>query len=123
MTPAARPRKQDRPQVAPGDVIFLAAVFLAICAVFATVEGLSLELPGGSGVLVVAASPDGHLAVDGRPASMESVESAVQSALALNPKVLVVVRRDSNANHALMIDLLNRLRQAGAARIAIKGFE
>ena len=121
MAPAARAQTQERPRIAPADLIFLAVVFLAICAALATTEGLSLEIPGSAGALVVTAFPDGRLAVDGRSATMEAVESAVRSALALDPKVLVVVRRGPNASHELMIDLLDRLERAGATRIAIKG--
>jgi len=120
MTPAAKGRSQGRPEVTPADAVFLVIVFLAICAVFAATDGLSLQLPRGAEAFQVTAFPDGRLAANGGPTTIESVESAVRSAVALNPGILVVVRRASGTSPGLVIDVLDRVKRAGASRISIK---
>jgi len=120
MTPSAKGPSQDRPEISPADAGFLAIVFLAICAVFAATDGLTLQIPRGEGVFQVTALPGGRWSTNGGPATLESIESAVRSAVALNPRTLVVVRRASGTSPGLVIDVLDRVKRAGASRISIK---
>jgi biopolymer transport protein ExbD len=67
----------------------------------------------------VSLAPDLRIAIDEHWVAEEFVISTLESALALDPEKLVLIRADKNVRHREVLSLLGRAKRAGATRIAI----
>jgi len=118
-----------RPNMTPLiDVALVLVIILLVTAPMLSVADLPVNLPQAATReaenernVSITLGADGRLAVDEQVVTVDGLVAALQIRLAEpgNRDVLVVVRADSGAPYASVNRLLEQVRAAGAARIAI----
>jgi biopolymer transport protein ExbD len=123
---------QEIPTASLPDISFLLLIFFLSTCMFALEEGIPLALPGRtsgtlkvkrSAVCVVQTRPDGTIAVDKEPATLAELRTIVESKLAENENLVVVVETHPQSEYGVMVDVLDELRLADARRISLKSLE
>ena len=110
-------------------VIDLCLVLLIILMVTSPIldqAQLPVKLPQASTIetkeknIAVTFSPDGRIAVNTQILdSLDQFASALKDELRADPDTLVIIRVDREANYAVLTDLWERCKKAGARKISI----
>jgi biopolymer transport protein ExbD len=120
------------PTASLADISFLLLIFFLSTCMFALEEGIPLMLPGRtagtlkvkrSAVCVVQTRPDGTITVDGEPATLADLRRIVETKLAEDENLVVVIETHPQSEYGLMVDVLDELRLADARRISLKSME
>lgn len=107
------------------DAIFAILAFFIISTLFLTrLEGLPVQLPGASTAapqqeaerVTVTIQADGSLFLNKDPLALEEIEPALQSRLADQSELIIIVNGDEAANYGSVIRVMDRLRQIEGAR-------
>ncbi len=123
---------QEIPTASLADISFLLLIFFLSTCMFALEEGIPLVLPGRSSgtlkvkrsaVCVVQTRPDGTITVDKEPATLTELRRIVETKLAENENLVVVIETHPQSEYGLMVDVLDELRLANARRISLKSLE
>ena len=123
---------QEIPTASLADISFLLLIFFLSTCMFALEEGIPLVLPGRSSgtlkvkrsaVCVVQTRPDGTITVDKEPATLAQVRRIVETKLADNENLVVVIETHPDSEYGLMVDVLDELRLANARRITLKSLK
>lgn len=123
---------QEIPTASLADISFLLLIFFLSTCMFALEEGIPLVLPGRSSgtlkvkrsaVCVVQTRPDGTITVDKEPATLAQVRRIVETKLADNENLVVVIETHPDSEYGLMVDVLDELRLANARRISLKSLK
>jgi biopolymer transport protein ExbD len=123
---------QEIPTASLADISFLLLIFFLSTCMFTLEEGIPLVLPGRSSgtlkvkrsaVCVVQTRPDGTITVDKEPATLIQVRRIVETKLAQNENLVVVIETHPDSEYGLMVDVLDELRLANARRISLKSLE
>jgi biopolymer transport protein ExbD len=123
---------QEIPTASLADISFLLLIFFLSTCMFALEEGIPLVLPGRSSgtlkvkrsaVCVVQTRPDGTITVDKESATLLGLRRIVETKLAENENLVVVVETHPQSEYGLMVDVLDELRLANARRISLKSLE
>ena len=122
------PAKKARIEIIPMiDVIFFLLVFFMVATLSMTVyRGVPVNLPkaatGREAVPESAAltvTRDGQIYVNKHLAALDQVSGLLKSLLAENPNLVVILNADEEVRHGRVIDVMDEVRGAGAARLAI----
>jgi biopolymer transport protein ExbD len=123
---------QEIPTASLPDISFLLLIFFLSTCMFALEEGIPLVLPGRSSgtlkvkrsaVCVVQTRPDGTITVDKEPATLPDLRRIVETKLAENENLIVVIETHPQSEYGLMVDVLDEVRLADARRISLKSLE
>jgi biopolymer transport protein ExbD len=109
------------------DVVFLLIIFFMVSTTFISTEsGLPVDLPQAqtaqaqpSDLPTVTITADGALFVAGAPVGLEDLVAVLQQAIEQSAQGTVVLRADEGVPHGLVVEVMDRIRLAGAERIAI----
>jgi biopolymer transport protein ExbD len=115
-------------QVSPGDLVFLALTLLLVCTTFAVEHGLFLQLTDARGseragrdsIVDVRCLREGNIEIQGRPASIDMVRPAIERALGTDDRAVVVLDAARGASCALVVEMLDQVRLAGAPRVVLR---
>ena len=128
-----RPRKKRSmdgiPTASMSDVAFLLLIFFLSTTKFDMKNGLGLVLPAAStedtqrvrlldeNLTRILVSRDGQVAINNEMISLQDLEVKVRTIVTQNPEMVFMLRTDRQSRYVNMIDVLDRLRVAGAQRI------
>ena len=108
------------------DVVFLLVIFFAVSTTFLETSGLKLELPSSSATterevreIAVYLTSEGLLSFQGEEVSAEDLESRLGSALEDTDRKIVVLRADTGTPHGKVVEIMDRIRQAGAEALTV----
>ena len=76
-----------------------------------------------SAVCVVQTRPDGTITVDKEPATLPDLRRIVETKLAENENLIVVIETHPRSEYGLMVDVLDEVRLADARRISLRSLE
>ncbi len=106
------------------DVVFIMLIFFIVTTSFIKESGVEIERPESSAAspqpdaqLMVAITPEGAVWVDGRPVDAHRVGDEV-AALASGDGG-VVIQADREATTGLLIEVMDRIREAGVEQVAV----
>ncbi|MBB3330078.1 biopolymer transport protein ExbD [Halomonas campaniensis] len=106
------------------DVVFIMLIFFIVTTSFIKESGVEIQRPESSAAsprpdaqLMVAITPEGAVWVDGRPVDAHRVGEAV--AALLGDAGGVVIQADRQATTGLLIEVMDRLREAGVEEMAV----
>ncbi|MEW6750155.1 MAG: biopolymer transporter ExbD [Candidatus Latescibacterota bacterium] len=114
------------PTCSMADISFLLIIFFMVSTVFIRYRGIPVSLPAAerieklesrrnvSGIWINAA---GSINIDDQPVALDQVGRTVHAKLTANPRLVISVRADENANFGLVSDLLQELRKVEALRV------
>jgi len=131
-----RKRAQDEiPQASLADMAFLLLIFFIATTTFAIEQGLPLLLPSAKRSAVLQLQPrdmfriegyaDGRIVAEGVEVQAPALTAMLQARNAERrargqDEVVVVVETDPHAPYAVMVAILDRVRQADCRRVALK---
>ncbi len=122
------------PSSSMADIAFLLLIFFLITTVFPKDQGLRIVLPeqqeevevSQRNILHIHVMPQGNVIIrrgespDESTITARQVEDLWRVEVAQNPNLIAVVRTHPEAPHRLMIQVLDALHVAGAARISLQ---
>lgn len=109
------------------DVVFLLIIFFMVSTTFITLEsGLPVDLPQASsaeaqpeGLPTVTIDASERIYIAGSEVDEASLVPALQAILREQDRDVVVLRADQSVSHGLAVRVMDAIKRAGAARIAI----
>lgn len=109
------------------DVIFAILTFFIVSSLFLTrSQGLDVNLPEALTAVTqdqievtVSLDPNGAIAVNRQPVTLDTLESVVRQQLGSQPEHLIVLNADATVNHGRVVAVMDRLRQIEGVRLAI----
>ncbi|WP_027966575.1 ExbD/TolR family protein [Halomonas halocynthiae] len=106
------------------DVVFIMLIFFIVTTSFIKESGVEIERPESSAAtpradvqVLVAITPEGAVWVDGEPVDMHRVGAMV--AAMVSDDGSAVIQADRNATTGILIEVMDRLREAGVAQVAV----
>lgn len=109
------------------DVVFTLLIFFMVSTTFLTLEaGLPVDLPQAqtnvaqtSNLPTVSITGEGRIYFAGAEVTEATLVEALEPVLAAREDKTVVMRADQNIRYGLPVRVMDLIRQAGAARVAI----
>ena len=129
-----RSRRAYRARISPTldltpmvDVVFLLIIFFMVSTTFITLEsGLPVDLPQATtaegqpeGLPTVTIDAQGRIFLAGAEVSEEELVGLLRAVLAESEADTVVLRADQSVQHGLTVRVMDAIKRAGAARVAI----
>jgi biopolymer transport protein ExbD len=109
------------------DVVFFLLVFFMMASLsMAVYAGMPVNLPGASTgreapaeSRTVTVMKDGRAFLDRRPVTLAELGEELRSLAGANPALAVVINADEEVTHGRVVSVLDEVRAAGVARLAI----
>ncbi|HSH56562.1 MAG TPA: biopolymer transporter ExbD [Halomonas sp.] len=106
------------------DVVFIMLIFFIVTTSFIKESGVEIDRPESSAAsprpdaqLMVAITPEGAVWVDGEPVDAHRVGDAVAGLV--SGEGGVVIQADRESTTGLLIEVMDRIRQAGVDNVAV----
>lgn len=106
------------------DVVFIMLIFFIVTTSFIKESGVEIDRPESGAAtprpdaqLMVAITPEGAVWVDGEPVDAHRVGDAV--AELVSDEGGVVIQADRESTTGLLIEVMDRIRQAGVDNVAV----
>ena len=128
-----RPRKKKNedgiPTASMADVAFLLLIFFLSTTRFDMKNGLGIVLPGPAteetervrlrdeNLTRILINREGQVALNNEVVSLQELETRVRQLVIQNPEMVFMLRTDRQSRYENMVNVLDRLRIAGAERI------
>ncbi len=121
-------RRTPRPDMMPMiDVVFFLLVFFMLFSTLrAAPMGLDVELPSAASGTPQQASPfeisvnrEGAFYVADRMVTGTELRSQLQSAMASNPDVFVIIKADRQVRYEHVVSAIDHVRQVGGSRLGL----
>lgn len=108
------------------DIVFIMLIFFIVTTVFVKEAGIDVVKPEADQAVLkknanifVAITEDGDVWLDKRQVDVDTVRTNIERLLAEQPSDVVFVQADENAEHGLVIKVMDQIKAAGIDRIAI----
>jgi biopolymer transport protein ExbD len=109
------------------DVIFFLLVFFMVSTLSMTINrGLPVNLPTAVTSqkdlrenLNLTLMQDGEMFLNKEPITLPDLGLRVRTALAGEPELMVIINADGDVRHSAVVEVMDELRLAGIARLAI----
>lgn len=106
------------------DVVFIMLIFFIVTTSFIKESGVDIQRPESSAAtpqpdaqLLVAITPEGAVWVNGQAVDLHRVGSEV--AAQVSDDGSVVIQADREATTGLLIEVMDRIREAGVEKVAV----
>ncbi|WP_043526677.1 ExbD/TolR family protein [Litchfieldella xinjiangensis] len=106
------------------DVVFIMLIFFIVTTSFIKESGVEIERPESSSAsprpdaqVMVAITPENAVWVDGHPVDVHRVGGEVASLVSDSGGV--VIQADRNSTTGLLIEVMDRIREAGVDNVAV----
>ena len=108
------------------DIVFIMLIFFIVTTVFVKEAGIEVNKPNGSLAVMpknanifIAITEDGKVWIDKRPVETELVRSNLERLMAEQPSDVIIIQADKEAEHGLVIEVMDQIKAAGIDRISI----
>jgi biopolymer transport protein ExbD len=109
------------------DVIFFLLVFFMVSTLSMTINrGLPVNLPTAATSqkdlrenFNLSLTQDGAMFLNKEPIALKDLGPRVRAALAGEPELMVIINADGEVRHNAVVEVMDELRLAGVARLAI----
>ena len=114
------------PTASMADISFLLLVFFMVSTVFVRYRGIPVELPDAKSVeklemrrhvTSVWVSKTGSVNIDDQTVLLEQVGQLIHSKLSMNPRLIISIKGDGEAQFGVISDVLQELRRVEALRV------
>ncbi|WP_249975469.1 ExbD/TolR family protein [Vreelandella olivaria] len=106
------------------DVVFIMLIFFIVTTSFVKESGIEIERPESSAAtpradaqVLVAVTPEGAVWVDGKPVDIHRIGQEVAGMMTDDGSVVIQADRESTTG--LLIEVMDRLKQAGVEQVAV----
>jgi biopolymer transport protein ExbD len=123
-----RPIKRVRIEIIPMiDVIFFLLVFFMVTSLAMTrINSVKVVLPKTSGKpqntqqnIILTVRKDGGLLVNKTSVTLDSLGAQLVAQMQSNPQAVVIVNADEGVNYGLVVQAMDRAKQAGVRKFAL----
>jgi biopolymer transport protein ExbD len=108
------------------DIVFIMLIFFIVTTVFVKEAGIDVVKPVASQATLkknanvfVAITEDGDVWLDKRQVDPDTVRTNIERLLAEQPSDVIFVQADENAEHGIVIKVMDQIKAAGIDRIAV----
>jgi biopolymer transport protein ExbD len=108
------------------DIVFIMLIFFIVTTVFVKEAGIEVNKPNGSLAVMpknanifIAITEDGKVWIDKRPVETDLVRSNLERLMAEQPSDVIIIQADKEAEHGLVIEVMDQIKAAGIDRISI----
>lgn len=118
---------QEIPTGPMADISFLLIIFFMVTTVFVVFRGFPVDLPtaekidafhGKKNVVNIWISPQGRIMVDEFDTRLPLVGNIIKAKLAINPRIVVLVKSDRNTPYSMISGVIEELKKASALRVS-----
>ncbi|MGM0831558.1 ExbD/TolR family protein [Vreelandella alkaliphila] len=106
------------------DVVFIMLIFFIVTTSFIKESGVEIDRPEAAAAsprpdaqVLIAVTPEGAVWVDGKPVDVHRIGQQVAGMLSGDGSVVIQADRESTTG--LLIEVMDRLKQAGVDQIAV----
>ncbi|BCB70464.1 biopolymer transporter ExbD [Vreelandella aquamarina] len=106
------------------DVVFIMLIFFIVTTSFIKESGVEIDRPEASAAtprpdaqVLIAVTPEGVVWVDGQPVDLHRVGQQVAGML--SGEGSVVIQADRESTTGVLIEVMDRLQQAGVEQVAV----
>ena len=117
---------QEIPTASMPDIVFMLLLFFMVTTVFRSYEGLKITVPSAkkivkleakSGVVHIWADAEATISIEDKIIDVYEVDNVVYPKRVENPRLIVSLKIDRNANMKLVTDIHEELRNADALNV------
>lgn len=108
------------------DIVFIMLIFFIVTTVFVKEAGIEVLKPEASQAVMpknanifIAITEDGEVWMDKRQIDPDAVRTNIERLLAEQPTDIVIIQGDVNAEHGLVIKVMDQVKAAGIDRISV----
>ncbi len=109
------------------DIIFFLLVFFMLSTLSMTINrGLPVHLPKAASSqrdvresVHITVTRDGEIFLNKKPVTLPELGPRVQAGLQQDPELVAVIQADDQAKHGAIVEVMDQIRLAGLARLAI----
>jgi biopolymer transport protein ExbD len=109
------------------DIVFFLLVFFMISTLSMTINrGMPVNLPKAASsqqelreTFNITVTREGEIFLNKEPLTIQDIAPKVQAGLARDPDLLAIITADDQALHGTIVDVMDEIRLAGVARLAI----
>jgi biopolymer transport protein ExbD len=108
------------------DIVFIMLIFFIVTTVFVKEAGVDVNKPNGSLAVMpknanifIAVTEDGKVWIDKREVEVDLVRSNLERLMAEQPSDVIIIQADKEAEHGLVVEVMDQIKMAGIDRISI----
>lgn len=114
------------PTASMADISFLLIIFFMVSTVFVRYRGIPVELPEAEKIerlenrrnlTSIWINRQGVINIDDQEVALDQVSRTMHARLTANPRTIISVKGDENAQFGLVSDVLEELRKVEALRV------
>ena len=114
------------PTASMADISFLLLVFFMVSTVFVRYRGIPVDLPEAEKIEKLAMrrhiahiwiNSDGAINIDDQMLTLDKVAEVMHARVLADPRLIVSIRGDADAQFGLLSDILQELRKVEALRV------
>ena len=108
------------------DIVFIMLIFFIVTTVFVKEAGIEVNKPNGTlavspknANIFIAITEDGKVWMDKREIETDLVRSNLERLMAEQPSDVIIIQADKEAEHGLVVEVMDQIKLAGIDRISI----
>lgn len=108
------------------NIVFLLLIFFMVAGHLSASDPFPImppqsatDVPPEAERILVQVGPDGSIALDGQPTSLETLAADMTTKLAEHPDMAVTLKADGAAEAAHIVELMEKLREAGLRKLTL----
>ncbi|MFT5675998.1 MAG: biopolymer transport protein ExbD [Paraglaciecola sp.] len=108
------------------DIVFIMLIFFIVTTVFVKEAGIEVNKPGASEAVMpknanifIAITDKGAVWMDKREIDIDSVRANLERLMAEQPSDVLIIQADENAEHGIVMQVMDQIKAAGIDRISI----
>jgi biopolymer transport protein ExbD len=108
------------------DIVFIMLIFFIVTTVFVKEAGVEVNKPNGelavmpkNANIFIAVTEDGKVWIDKREVEVDLVRSNLERLMAEQPSDVIIIQADKEAEHGLVVEVMDQIKMAGIDRISI----
>lgn len=108
------------------DIVFIMLIFFIVTSTFVKEPGVDITRPEAETTkerkfasILVAITEDDEIYINKEQVEIDGVRAAVEQLRRENPKSTAVVQADAKAKSRYLVEVVNQIRDAGVAEIAV----
>ena len=108
------------------DMVFILLIFFLVTASFTKEAGIEVDRPSAqtavrqeSGNLVVAIDKNNEIWIENKKIDIRTIRAHIEKLQAQNPEGTVIILADKESRAGVTVDVLDQIRLAGVANVAI----
>ena len=108
------------------DIVFIMLIFFIVTTVFVKQAGIEVNKPDASMAvkpananIFIAITADGEVWIDKREVKVESLRANIERLVAEQPTDIVIIQADQEAEHGVVIKVMDQIKSAGINKISV----